>query len=104
VGDPVQPGAQRELAIAGPQPPVGAHEHLLHGVLGVDRGARQHLPRIGEHPLAIAIVDDPERVLVAGSEQRDELLVGADPEQRATDRNPCPRQSTCRCWDGGSFH
>ena len=103
VGDPVQPRAQRQLAIARAKARVGAHEDLLDGVLGVDRRARQHLPRVGEHALPVAIVDGSERLFAPAAEQRDELLVGAKTEERGAERQPRP----CQCyrrWECGGFH
>jgi hypothetical protein len=36
----------------------------------------EHLARVGEQPLTVAIMDDPERVVVTGAEQRDQLFIG----------------------------
>jgi hypothetical protein len=103
VSDPVEPRAQRELAVVGAQTGVGADEDLLNGVLSVLGRAGQHLARVREQPLAVAVVDHPEGILVAGSEKRHELLVGPDAQERSADRDPCPREAY-RCWDGGGFH
>jgi hypothetical protein len=81
VGDPVQPRAQGELAIVGPQSRVCAHEHVLEGILGILVGARQHLAGVGEEPGAVAVVDHPEGVVVALPEQRHKLLVRSQSEQ-----------------------
>ena len=81
VGHAVQPGSQRQIAVAGPKAGVGADEHLLEGVLGV-LAARQHLPRVGEQPLVVAVVDRAERLVVAGPEQRHELLIRAQAQKR----------------------
>ena len=87
VGDAIQPGSQRDLAVVRPQARIGPHEHVLEGVLGI-LAAREHLARIGEQPLPVAIVDGPERVVVPRAEERNELLVRAQPKQRRTNRRP----------------
>jgi hypothetical protein len=98
----VQPGPQGELAVGGPQPGVGAHEHVLQSVLGI-LAAREHLPDIAEQALAVAIMDDAERFIVAGAEERNELLVRAQAKQRRPERSPfsgyCGRSVQC-----GGFH
>ena len=94
VGDPVQPGAQVDLALVGAQRAVGADEHVLHHVLGVlARAGGEHLAHVGEQPLAVAVVDRAERVVAAGAEQGEQLLVGAQPQQRSAERNPA--QARC---------
>jgi hypothetical protein len=75
VGDPVEPGPEAQLPVRGPEPLVGAHEHVLERVLGVLTRAEEHLPRVGEKPLLVAVVDDAERLLVPRPEQRHQLLV-----------------------------
>jgi hypothetical protein len=64
---------------------------------------REHLPRICEQPLPVAVMDDPEGVFMTGAEQRDELLVRTETEKRRPDRSPSPGYCS-RCWEGGSFH
>ena len=82
VGHPVQPGAQVHLALVRAQRAVGADEHVLQHVLGVlPRAGAQHLPHVGEQPLAIAVVDRAERVVAARAEECEQLLVRAQPEQ-----------------------
>ncbi len=103
VCDPIQPGPQRELTAIGPQSRVRAHEDVLQRILGVLLAAGQHLPGVGEQARAIAVVDDPEGIVVSRPEQRQELLVGAQPQQRCTDRDPSSCES-CRCLEGGGFH
>ena len=67
VGDAVQPRAHVHRARVGAQRAVGAHEHVLQHVLGVlTRAGAQHLAHVGEQALAVAVVDHPERVVVAG--------------------------------------
>ena len=65
---------------------VGAQEDVLQDVLGVRARAAQHLARVGEQALAVAVVDGPERVVVAHPEERDELVVGR--AAAAADRGP----------------
>ena len=88
--------------MVGPQARVRAHEDVLERVLGV-LTVREHLPRVGEQPLPVAVVDDPEGVVVARAEQGYELLVGPEAEEWRPDRGPSPGYCS-RCWEGGSFH
>ena len=62
---------------------VGAHEDVLQRVLGVGPRAGEHLARVGEQPRAVAVVDDAEGLVVAGAEEGDELLVGAQAQKRS---------------------
>ena len=87
VGHAVQPRPQRHRALAGPQRRVGAQEDVLQRVLGILARSAQHLTGVGEQPLAVAIVDRPERVVVAAAEERDELLVRPQARLRAA-RSP----------------
>src|SRR5205085_8063543 len=67
----------------------------------------QHLARVGEQPLPVAVVDDPEGVVVAGPEQRHELLVGAETKERRGRVGPNRGSSPgycCPCWECGRFH
>jgi hypothetical protein len=102
VRHPEQPRPQRELAVAGPQPGVGTHEHVLEGVLGI-LAQRQHLPGVGEQALVVALVDDAKRVVVTGSEEGYQLLVGAKSQQRDPNRNPAAAEC-CRRMNCGRFH
>ena len=102
VRDAIEPGPQRQLAVVGPQPRVRADEDVLEGILGV-LAVRKHLPRVGEQTLAVAIVDDPEGVFLAGAKQRHELLVGAQAEKSRPNLSPSPGYG-CRCGEGGRFH
>src|SRR5205085_2962300 len=81
---------------------VGAHEHVLEHVLGV-LTVREHLARIREQALAIAIVNGPEGLVVPGSEQGHQLFVGAQPEQPRTEPVSARGQSY-RCLDCRCFH
>ena len=72
----VQPRPQGDVAIARPQPGIRPHEHVLQCILGVLPGPGQHLPGVGEQPLAIAVVDHPEGIVMARPEKRHELIVG----------------------------
>ena len=90
VGDAVEPRAQVHVAVVGAQRAVGAHEDVLQHVLGVlARAGAQHLAHVGEQPLAVAVVDDAERLLAAGAEQRQQLLVRAQAQQRRAERQSC---------------
>jgi hypothetical protein len=102
VGDPEQPGSERQLTIAGSKPRVGPDEHVLERVLGI-LAAREHLARVRQQALVVPIVDRSERFVVAGPEQRDELLVGAEAKQRRPE--PDPTRGKCRwCLECGRFH
>jgi hypothetical protein len=79
-----QPRAQREISVAGAQPRVRAHEHILERILRV-LPCGQHLPRVREQALVVAVVDRAEGLVVAGTEQRNELFVGAEAKQRRRD-------------------
>ena len=102
VGDAVQPRPHVDLARVGPQRAVRADVDVLQHVLGIlARPRAQHLPDVGEQALAIAVVDHAERVVAPGPEQRQELLVGAQAQQRRRDRET---SQTCWCVEGGRFH
>ena len=102
VGDAVEPGPERELAVVGPQARIRAYEDVLKCVLRV-LAVGEHLPRVGEQPLPVAVVDHPEGVVVTRPEQRYELLIRSETKKWRPDR--CPRPGNCsRCWEGGSFH
>ena len=75
VRDPVKPGPQRYFASIGAQAGVRADKDILDRVFGVLARAPKHLSRVREQPRPIAIVDCTKRFVVAGSEQRDKLLV-----------------------------
>jgi len=87
VGDSEEPGSKRQLLVGGPQTRIRANEHVLEGVLGI-LATRQHLPRIGEQALVVALVDGPEGLVVAGAEESYELIVGAEPQQRHAHDDP----------------
>jgi hypothetical protein len=95
VGDPEQPGSQGETSVGCPESRVGAYENVLERVFGI-LATGQHLPGIGEQTPVVAIVDRPERLLVPGPEQRHELVVGTEAQQRGSDRGPGLGQ--CCCW------
>ena len=98
VGDAVQPGAQVDVALVGAQRAVGADEDVLQHVLGVlARAGAQHLAHVGEQPLAVAVVDDAERLVAAGAEQREQLLVGAQAQQRRAERQPGQAHRCVQC-------
>ena len=102
VRDAVEPGAHVDRAAVAAQRPERAHEHVLQHVLGVlARMRREHLAHVREQPLAVAVVEHAERLVGACAEERDELLVGAQPQQRGGKREPT--QSSWRVQRGG-FH
>ena len=79
--DAVEPRAHGDVALAGAQRAVGAQEDVLHDVLGLGVPA-QHVAHVGEQAVVVAVVDEAEGVLAAGSEEREQLLVGAQAQQR----------------------
>ena len=81
VGDAVEPRPHGDVALAGAQGAVGAQEDVLHDVLGLGVPA-QHVAHVGEQALVVAVVERAERVLAAGAEEREQLLVGAQAQQR----------------------
>jgi hypothetical protein len=102
VGDPVEPGTDVDVARVGPQGSVRAHEHVLQEVLGVlPRAAPQHLAHVGEQALAVAVVDDAERLVAPGAEERQQLIVRAQAQQRHPDR---PAALPGRCTHCRGFH
>ncbi len=87
VGDAVQPRPQVHLPRVGPQRAVRADEHVLEEILGVlARPGPQHLAHVREQALAVAVVDDAEGLVAAGAEEREQLLVRAQAEQRHPER------------------
>ena len=102
VGHPEQPRAEREPSLARAQSGVRADEHILQRVFGI-LPAWEHLPRVGQQPLLVAVVNDPERLVVPGPEEGDELLVRAQAKQRDSDRDPVTREPS-RCLKCRGFH
>jgi len=89
VRDAVEPRADVDLALVVAQRAERAHEHVLEHVLRVlARVAGEHLAHVGEQPLAVAVVQDAERLVGPGAEERHELVVGAEPEQWRREREP----------------
>ena len=87
MSDAVEPRADVHLAVVVAQRPVRAHEDVLQHVLGIlARAGREHLAHVGEQPLAIAVVQDPEGLVVAGAERGDELIVRAHAQQADASR------------------
>jgi hypothetical protein len=85
----VEPRADVDLARVRAKGAEGADEHVLQHVLGVLPAVRrQHLPDVREQTLPVAVMEHAEGVVRAGAEQRDELLVGAQPQQRRRQREP----------------
>jgi hypothetical protein len=81
MGNPEEPRPEREVAIVGAQPEVRAHEHILQRFLGV-LTVGKHLAGIRQQSSVIAVIDDPKSLVVAAPEQRNELLVRAQAQQR----------------------
>ena len=83
VGDAVEPGADVDVALVAPQRAERADEDVLQDVLGVlARVAGQHLPHVGEQALAVALIERAECLVRPGTEQGDQLLVRAQPQER----------------------
>ncbi len=84
-GDPVEPRPRVDL------PPVGEHrlvrgdEYLLEHVLGVLRRA-DHVPAEGQQARLVAVEEDLEGALVPVADQRDQLLVCLQAQQRRASR------------------
>jgi hypothetical protein len=97
VGDAVQPGAQRHRPIVVAQRAVGAQEDVLQDVLGVRARRSQHLARVGEQALAIAVVDGPERIVVSHPEEGYELIVGPQPQQPTVGRDATEARRRVEC-------
>jgi hypothetical protein len=66
------------------------NEHVLEHILGVGLESREHLANVRQQPSTIAVVDDPEGVLVSVTEQPDELLIRAEPEKWGRDPDTTP--------------
>ncbi len=79
-GDPVEPGAEVDLALVGEHRPVGVDEDLLQDVFGVLRRA-QHLAAEAEQAALVAVDDRLEGAGVAAPRHRDQLLVALQFEQ-----------------------
>ena len=101
VRDAVQPRAQGDRTIVGPHGAVGTQEDVLQRVLGVGARAGQHLPHISEQALPVTIVDDPKGLVVAGPEQRHQLVVGPQPKERRVEGDATDAQ---RCLKSRGFH
>ena len=87
-----------DVALVGAQRSVRADEDVLEHVLGVlARTRAQHLAHVGEQPLAVAVVDDAERLVAPGAEQREQLLVRAQAEQRHAERQPAQAHRCMQC-------
>jgi hypothetical protein len=97
VRDPVQPGTQRHGPVVVAQGTVGAQEDVLQDVLGIRAGGAEHLARVGQQALAIAVVDRPERVVVAHPEERYQLIVGPQSQQRTVGRDATETRRRVEC-------
>ncbi len=75
--EPEQPRLQVHRAVVAHERAAGAQHRLLHDVLGdARRRARQDPPREALEAVAVAQVDQGERVTISGAVRRDERLVG----------------------------
>jgi hypothetical protein len=79
-GDPVEPGAQVDLALVAQHRFVGVDEDLLQHVLGV-LGRAEHLPAEAEQAALVAVDDRLEGARVAAAHHRDQLGVALELEQ-----------------------
>jgi hypothetical protein len=87
MSDAVQPRAHVHLAVVVAQRAIRAHEDILQHVLRVlARAGREHLAHVGEQALPVAVVQDPEGLVVAGPERRDQLVVGTQTQQPSASR------------------
>ena len=102
VGDAVEPRAHVDGALVGAQGAERADEDVLQHVLGVlARLRREHLPDVGEQPLAVAVVERVEGLVRPGAEEREQLIIGPQAQQRRRDREA--RQAR-RGAKGRGFH
>jgi hypothetical protein len=90
VSDPVQPSPQAQLAAVGAQAGISANEHVLKHILGVGMLSGEHLSHVRQQPSAVAVMDDPEGVLVAVPEQPNKLLVRAELQKRGREPDATP--------------
>jgi hypothetical protein len=90
VRDPIQPGTQAQVAAVGAQAAVGTDEYVLEDVLRIGMWPREHLTYVRQQPRAIAVVDDPEGIVVSAAEEPDELLVRPQSQQRRAKRDSPP--------------
>jgi hypothetical protein len=79
--DPVQPRPHVDLAVVGQDRVERGGEDLLQHVLRVLLG-REHVPAERQQPRLVAGDQRLERMLVAAPDERDQALVGLQPQQR----------------------
>ena len=79
--DPVQPRPHVDRALVGEDRVEGGGEDLLEDVLGVLARAEQ-VPAERQQPRVVARHEHLERGRVAAPDQRDQALVGLEPQQR----------------------
>ena len=85
--DPVQPRPHVDLALVGEDRVEGGREDLLQHVLRVLLGG-EHVPAERQQPRLVAGHQRLEGVLVAAPDQRDQALVGLQPQQRRASMEP----------------
>ena len=97
--DPVEPRPGVDRAIVRQHRVVGRREHLLEHVLGVLGGA-EHVPAEGHEPRLVAVHQRLEGRRVAAAGERDQPLVGLQPEEG---RAPRQRGQAGRVLESGGF-
>jgi hypothetical protein len=90
-GDPVEPGAEVDLAVVGDHRLVGIDEDLLKHVLCIF-GRTDHLTAEAEQAALVAIDDHVEGSGVPGPDEGDELFIPLHLEQG---RTPGKESSLC---------
>ncbi|HYB30698.1 MAG TPA: hypothetical protein VEF89_29135 [Solirubrobacteraceae bacterium] len=72
--DRVKPRPQRNVAVAGPQRPVGRHKRELQRILG-SLAISQHMHAECEHARGVPIVDRLKRSIVTGAHARHQVII-----------------------------
>ena len=98
--DPVEPGPGVDRPVVGADRVEGGREHLLEHVLGVLLGA-EHVAAEGEQARLVALHQRLEGAVMPAPDERDELLVALQPQQRRAARE---RGQARRLLECGSFH
>jgi hypothetical protein len=93
--DAIQPGAHVDLALVGEDGVEGGGENLLQHVLGVLARA-QHVADEGEQPCLVARAQRLEGRVLPAACQRDEPLVGLQPQQGRGPAQPGQRGPMCK--------
>lgn len=72
--DRVKPRPQRNVAVAGPQRPVGRHKRELQHILG-SLPVSEHMRAESEHARGVPVVDRLKRSIVTGAHARHQVIV-----------------------------